>query len=31
LMDAKCGFPALLPKAVAAATARSKELANGSN
>ncbi|WP_299624672.1 pyrroline-5-carboxylate reductase [uncultured Tateyamaria sp.] len=29
LMDAENGFPALLPRAVAAATNRSKELANG--
>jgi pyrroline-5-carboxylate reductase len=29
LMDAECGFPALLPRAVAAATARAKALADG--
>jgi pyrroline-5-carboxylate reductase len=29
LMDADCGFPALLPRAVAAATARAKALADG--
>lgn len=29
LMDAQTGFPALLPRAVSAATNRSKELANG--
>jgi pyrroline-5-carboxylate reductase len=29
LMDAESGFPNLVPRAVAAATNRSKELANG--